>query len=152
MAKLIQARRAGFKTDAGSVERGHAIFAKRCTACHQVGTEGKKIGPQLDGIGVRGLDRLSEDMLDPNRNVDAAFRSSTLALVDGRVVTGLKRREEGTDLVLADQEGKEFRVPLADIDDNKLSSISLMPANFGEQVPQEEFNDLMAWLLNQRPK
>ena len=80
------------------------------------------------------------------------FGGGTLALVDGRVVTGLKRREEGTDLVLADQEGKEFRVPLADIDDNKLSSISLMPANFGEQVPQEEFNDLMAWLLNQRPK
>lgn len=149
-AKLIADRRASFHPENASSDRGRAVFTKRCATCHQIGTEGQKIGPQLDGIGVRGLDRLLEDILDPNRNVDAAFRSMTIALEDGRIVTGLKRREEGTDLILADQEGKEFRVPLAEIAESKLSAVSLMPANFGEQVPQEEFADLLAWLLSQK--
>lgn len=147
---LIADRRKAFDPNIASADRGHAVFTKRCAACHQINNEGQKIGPQLDGIGVRGLDRLLEDTLDPNRNVDAAFRSSTLALADGRVLTGLKRREEGTDLVLADQEGKEFRVPKADIEESALSPLSLMPANLGELLQPEEYADLMAFLLKQK--
>ncbi len=124
---------------------------KRCAVCHQIGTEGAKIGPQLDGVGIRGVDRLLEDVLDPNRNVDAAFRSSAIALTDGRILTGLKRREEGADVVFANSEGKEFRVPSAEIEELRLSPTSLMPANFGESIPADEFADLLAWLLTQRP-
>ncbi|MBX3442771.1 MAG: HEAT repeat domain-containing protein [Planctomyces sp.] len=148
---LIAARRDGFDAEHADVERGRQAFVKRCAACHQVGAEGHKIGPQLDGIGIRGLERLLEDVLDPNRNVDAAFRSTTFAMSDGLVVTGLKRREEGGDIVLADQEGKEFRIVAADVEDSRLSQLSLMPANFGEQIPVDELNDLLGWLLEQRP-
>ena len=38
------------------------------------------VGPQLDGVGTRGLERLIEDVLDPNRNVDPAFRASHVTL------------------------------------------------------------------------
>jgi len=148
--QTIAERRQNFDSQTASIERGHTAFVKRCAACHQVGTEGNKVGPQLDGIGVRGLDRLLEDILDPNRNVDAAFRSSTVALTDGRIVTGLKRREEGDAVIFADQEGKEFRVPHDEIDEMKLSPLSLMPANLVDVVPTEEFNDLLAWLLAQK--
>ena len=71
---------------------------------------GPKIGPQLDGIGVRGLDRLLEDVLDPNRNVDQAFRATTLTLKNGQSLTGLVLREEGAVIVLADAQGKEQRI------------------------------------------
>ena len=111
----------------------------------------RRVGPQLDGVGIRGIDRLLEDILDPNRNVDAAFRSSAIALEDGRILTGLKRREEGADIVFANSEGKEFRIPPADIEEMKLSPTSLMPGNFGEQIPAEEMADILAWLLTQKP-
>ena len=53
---------------------GAKVFEKNCAACHQLAGKGAKVGPQLDGVGIRGLDRLLEDVLDPNRNVDQAFR------------------------------------------------------------------------------
>ena len=108
------------------------------------------IGPQLDGIGNRGLDRLLEDVLDPNRNVDVAFRTTTLRLSDGRVISGLVRREEDQQLVLADAQGKEFSIAKNEIEEQQKTPLSLMPANVGEIVPTDEFADLMAYLLTQR--
>ncbi len=151
LALLIASRKTGFDTAKCSTENGKVAFIKRCAVCHQIGTEGNKVGPQLDGVGIRGLDRLLEDILDPNRNVDAAFRSSAIALTDGRILTGLKRREEGSDVVFANSEGKEFRVPAVEIEELKLSPVSLMPGNLGELVPAEEMSDILAWLLTQKP-
>lgn len=151
LALLIAGRKKNFDPDKCSTDNGKTAFIKRCAICHQIGTEGAKVGPQLDGVGIRGIDRLLEDILDPNRNVDAAFRSSAIALNDGRVLTGLKRREEGADIVFANSEGKEFRVPSADIEEMKLSPTSLMPGNLAESVPAEEMADILAWLLTQKP-
>ncbi|MDX1945819.1 MAG: c-type cytochrome [Pirellulaceae bacterium] len=147
LEKLIQDRLKGYPQAATSVERGQAAFAKHCAACHQIAGKGAIVGPQLDGIGGRGLARLVEDVLDPNRNVDVAFRTTTLRLADGRVVSGLVRREEGSQLVLADNQGKEFAVPKSDIDEQQKTPLSLMPANVGEIVPEAEFFDLLSWLL-----
>ena len=61
------------------------VFLKNCTTCHQMGGQGALIGPQLDGIGNRGLERLVEDILDPSRNVDPAFFATLYVLKDGRV-------------------------------------------------------------------
>ena len=110
--QLLAERRRQFRNSAAEHDamRGQAVFKQHCAACHQIGGEGSKIGPQLDGVGLRGPDRLLEDILDPNRNVDAAFKSTVLVLTDGRVLTGLLRREEGATLVLADNQGKEFTI------------------------------------------
>src|SRR5262249_13157402 len=93
--KLIADRRAAYATARGRPEAGQLVFAKNCAACHSMDRVGGNIGPQLDGIGQRGLERLCEDVLDPNRNVDRAFRSTLFSLKDGDVVSGLFRREEG---------------------------------------------------------
>ncbi len=148
--KLVEERARSFDLTKADAARGVAVFTKNCANCHRIGTEGSLVGPQLDGIGVRGLDRIAEDMLDPNRNVDGAFKAATLVLADGRVMTGLVRREEGESLILADNAGKEFAVPKGEIEDRATSPLSLMPANFGEVIPEEQFRDLMAFLLSQR--
>ncbi|MDQ3330586.1 MAG: HEAT repeat domain-containing protein [Planctomycetota bacterium] len=147
---LIESRTNTFDASAADAERGVAVFTKNCANCHRIGSEGSLVGPQLDGIGDRGLARTMEDVLDPNRNVDGAFKASTIVLADGRVVTGLVRREEGESLVIADNAGKEFTVPKADVEERVTSSLSLMPANFGEAIPPDQFADLMAYLLRQR--
>jgi putative heme-binding domain-containing protein len=147
---LIIERRRAFARATTNSDRGQAVYAKHCAACHKIADKGALVGPQLDGIGNRGLDRLLEDILDPNRNVDIAFRTTTLRLSDGRVLSGLVRREEGNQIILADPQGKEFSIPKADIDEQQKTSLSLMPANVSEIVTPEEFADLMAYLLNQR--
>lgn len=151
-AKLIQHRLAGFARADVSPTRGRDVFKKNCSACHKLGKVGEMIGPQLDGVGVRGAARLLEDMLDPNRNIDTAFRTVLITTVDGKVVTGLKRRQEGAELVLANAEGKEFRIRVSNIDEQRPSVQSLMPANLVEKIPENELYDLLSLLLSQRPK
>jgi putative heme-binding domain-containing protein len=149
---LIQRRRDGFRRAKQDAKRGAEIFVKNCAICHQVGGQGAKIGPQLDGVGVRGLDRLLEDILDPNRNVDQAFRQTALTLKNGQVVTGLLLREEGAVLVLADAQGKEVRVSKDEVEERSTSQVSPMPGNFAEQVSEGDFNNLMAYLLTLQSK
>lgn len=133
-------------------EAGLRLYTKHCAACHKIGEAGGKVGPNLDGIGVRGLERLLEDTLDPNRNVDAAFRARVFNLTDGTTKTGLMLRVEGEVLVMADDMGKEFRVPTKDIEKNRETMLSPMPANFGEVIPEAEFFLIMGYLLDQKGK
>jgi len=150
--QLIAQRREHFEQASKDAQRGLAVYQKNCSACHRVGNEGKKIGPELDGVGLRGPERLIEDLLDPSRNVDQAFRATLLTTVDGRVVSGLVLREEGNVLILADAEGKEVRVPMDEIDERETSPLSPMPANVAELVSPDDFNHLLAFLLEQRAK
>ncbi len=148
--ELLTRRRKSFVVARPDVALGAKVFEKHCAACHQIANKGARIGPQLDGIGVRGLDRLLEDTLDPNRNVDQAFRTTNLALKNGQSVSGLLLKEEGEVLVLADQQGKEVRVPRNTVEERSTSQLSPMPANLVDQIPVAEFNHLIAYLLSQR--
>jgi putative membrane-bound dehydrogenase-like protein len=152
MIELMNQRRFGFAKSKPDAKLGAAVFKTHCANCHQLGGEGAKIGPQIDGVGVRGLDRLLEDILDPSRNVDQAMRTTVLNLKDGKTVSGLLIREEGEVFVLADSLGKEVRVPKNDVDDRRTSLLSPMPANLADAIKEEEFYHLMAFLLEQRPK
>ncbi len=150
--QLIAQRREGFVKFKSNPDEGHKGFNKICAACHKIGDEGHKIGPQLDGIGVRGVDRLLEDVLDPNRNVDQAFRATRIVTADGRLTTGLVLREEGEVLILADANGKEIRVAKTDIGERQVSLLSPMPANVADLLNEQEFYNLLAYLLSQKPK
>jgi putative heme-binding domain-containing protein len=152
LAALLKQRAARYPRAKTDKTLGATLFTKHCGACHQIGGMGGKIGPQLDGIGARGLERVLEDVLDPNRNVDAEFRARVLNLSDGRTLTGLMLRVEGEVVVFADDQGKEFRIPTKDIEKNRETTLSPMPANFGETIPEADFHHLMAYLLDQRVK
>lgn len=150
LQKLVERRRKKFDPAKARATEGASIFTQNCAVCHQVEKVGGLVGPQLDGIGNRGLERLCEDIVDPNRNVDPAFRSTLLVLKDGDVASGLFRREEGETVVLAESTGKEISIPKNQIAERRQSETSLMPENFGELLTEEQFNHLLAYLLSQR--
>jgi len=129
---------------------GERVFMQRCAVCHRIGPKGGTIGPQLDGIGNRGLERVIEDVVDPNRNVDQAFRMTTLTLTDGRALAGLPRREEAGDLILADVLGNETRIPLDTIQSRAELPISLMPPGLESTIPPTDLHALLGFLLSQK--
>jgi putative heme-binding domain-containing protein len=147
---LIAARKQGFSGHNANLSRGEAVFKKQCANCHRLNNAGGKVGPDLDGVGLRGLDRLLEDTLTPSRNVDQAFRARLFQLNDGTSLSGLVLREEGEVIVVANAEGKEVPVRKGVIEDSAELKLSPMPANVAELVSEAEFYDLVAWLLNQR--
>lgn len=150
LRQLIEQRKQRHLAANPSPERGAAVFEKHCAVCHQLSGKGALIGPQLDGIGNRGLERLLEDVLAPNQNVDVAFRVSSFVMADGRVLSGLMRREEGKVLIVVDSQGKEFKLAKDDIEEQRSTNLSLMPENVAEIVPEEDFHHLISYLLQQR--
>ena len=150
LKQLIARFTAGFADSEVTPESGLIVYKKTCFACHRINDEGGKVGPQLDGVGHRGLERLLEDVLDPNRNVDAAFRASVVVKNDGLVVTGLKLRDEGNTVVLGDNQGKEVRIPNGEIEEVRLSNLSPMPSNFAEQLSETDLRSLVTYLLKQK--
>jgi putative heme-binding domain-containing protein len=150
--ELITKRRDAFASFKSDADVGQKLFQKHCANCHQIANQGAKVGPQLDGIGARGLERLLEDILDPSRNVDVAFRTTVIVTKQGQSIPGLFLREEGNVVILADKDGKEVRVEKAAIDERNVIPLSPMPANFAEIMSEPEFHHLMAYLLKQRAK
>jgi putative heme-binding domain-containing protein len=147
---LIDTRLIAFNslTEPVSPDSGKLVFRQNCATCHSIGNEGGAIGPQLDGVGKWGPRALAEKILDPNRNVSESFRNYTIRLKDGKVMSGLFRREEGEVIVFADITGKEFSVPKNDIAEQKASKYTLMPDHFGNILSQDQFNALVKYLLS----
>jgi putative heme-binding domain-containing protein len=152
LAGLIKDRAEFLSRNPGDATRGKLIFTKNCAACHRVGEDGGKVGPNLDGIGTRGMDRLLEDTLDPNRNVDAAFRATRFEMKDGKQWVGLLIRTEGAVHILADAEGKEQRLPVGQVESQQVLAQSPMPSDVAERLNETEFADLMAYLLSVKAK
>jgi putative heme-binding domain-containing protein len=150
--ELIGKRRDLFVSFKADAAKGQQIFQKNCANCHQIANQGARIGPQLDGIGTRGLERLLEDILDPNRNVDQAFRTSVITLKNGKVENGLFLREEGNVVILADAQGKDVRIEKGQVEERVMSPLSPMPGNFAEQIAEADLHHLLAYLLSQRQK
>ncbi len=150
--KLIQQRRDGYLRFQADPALGQLAFKKICANCHRIGGEGHKVGPDLDGIGIRGLDRILEDVLDPNRIVDQAFRATQIQTDDGRTFTGLVVREEGQTIVLVDNQGKETQIAKTNVTDRRVLPLSPMPANVADLLTETEFYNLMGYLLSQHPK
>jgi putative heme-binding domain-containing protein len=152
VAGLLKTRAAAFATAKPDKDAGAKLFTKHCAACHRIGDAGGKIAPQLDGVGVRGVERLLEDVLDPNRNVDVAFRARSVTLNTEKTLTALMLRVEGEVVVFADLEGKEQRIPTKDIVTNRETQLSAMPANFADVLPETDLYHLLAYLLDQKAK
>lgn len=149
LANVIADRRAGYLGGRFDAEKGRGVFAKSiCASCHRIGGVGSEIGPALDGIGNRGLDRLLEDTLDPNRNVDPAFRAVTILTDEGQAFSAFGVREEDEQLVFHDASGKEHRMPIDQAIERVPSTLSPMPANVADQLSAEDYFALLAYLLS----
>ncbi len=143
----VAARLGRLNWESATTEAGQQVYKQHCAACHKLGNEGTLVGPQLDGALVRGAERLGEDILDPNRNVDRAFRVTALLLDDDSVVTGLVRdSEDGQTVTITGQDGKSQEIPANTIADRRESTQSLMPSNFTEILNDEQLAALLKFL------
>ncbi len=144
---LILARAKNYATAAPDPKHGAQVFASVCIACHRLHGNGGLIGPNLDGIRSRGPQRLVEDILDPNRNVDPLFHLNIMETSDGQTLTGMNLREEDGKLVFTDAVGQPQSIAKDRVKTKTKSLLSLMPAGFENIIPEKDFQDLLSYLL-----
>ena len=88
--------------DKGNAARGKPIFKENCAVCHKLFGEGESIGPELTGSERGDLDFLMTSLVDPSSLVRKEYQAQTIALRDGRVLTGLVVEEDDRTLTLVD--------------------------------------------------
>ena len=103
-------------------------------ACHRWGDRGQAIGPDLASI----TDRLPETMLvailDPNRAVEARYKSYTATTQEGLSYTGIVTLESDTSITLTLADGKQQSLLRSEIEELTTGGKSLMPEGSGERA------------------
>ena len=134
----------------GDPLRGLDVFRQRCTSCHQIGPLGVAIGPDVGDNRTRTPEALLNDILDPNAAIDANYVTYTVALADGRVLSGLIASESASALTLRRAEGQEETVLRSDIEAIRSTGTSLMPEALEADITVDQMADLLAFLKRWR--
>lgn len=142
----------------GDPARGRAEFFDAgpnrvaCGRCYRVVGEGGDIGPDLSAIGGK-FDRghLIESLLEPSKQIVEGYRSTVVALRDGRILTGLVRSESAERITLIDPEAKPHDISTVDIEERRSSATSLMPNDVAAKLTRERLADLVVYLESLRP-
>lgn len=134
----------------GDAERGRQAYLSgkgACITCHQVGKEGRAIGPNLTTIGqIRTGRDLLEAILYPSESIARDFETFQVTLKDGLVHLGLIQRETGDTVYLTNPAGEE--IPLARSSVAAIASLplSLMPQGLDQALTRQDLLDLVAFL------
>jgi putative heme-binding domain-containing protein len=142
-------------TQAGDPARGRKLFfdteKSQCLRCHQIGDRGERIGPELTGVGSRySRVFIIESILDPGRTVAPSFATVTVALKDGRVLTGVRTAATDQTLTVADQQGQKHVVPRSSVEEERAQPQSTMPEGLEQRFTTAEFIDLIEFLVAQK--
>ncbi len=134
---------------AANVSRGRAVFTQHCATCHKLFGEGGDVGPELTGSQRTNLDYVLENVLDPSAVVPGEYRMTAFDLADGRVVTGIVRKET-PQAVTVRTVNDEVTIPVADIDRRRPTALSIMPDGLFDALKDDEVRDLVAYLASPR--
>jgi putative membrane-bound dehydrogenase-like protein len=128
-----------------NAEKGKALYTKSCAACHKLFGEGGDVGPELTGSQRANLDYILENVLDPNTAVPSDYKMVQFNLLDGRVVTGLVKKETAQ-AVTVRTANEQIVIAKDDIEKRTPTNNSVMPEGLLDTLKDEEIRDLIAYL------
>ncbi|MES2790001.1 MAG: PVC-type heme-binding CxxCH protein [Planctomycetota bacterium] len=136
----------------GDIRRGQAVFYSQkasCVACHAIGYLGGNTGPDLTRVGgIRTERDLLESIVFPSVSFVRSYEPVTIVTTEGKVHNGLIRQETTDEITLATGPKEEVRIPRADVEELRPSTLSIMPAGLDQQLTRQQLADLIAFLKN----
>jgi putative heme-binding domain-containing protein len=134
----------------GDIRRGQSVFMGQkaaCSSCHAIGYLGGKIGPDLTRIGAIRTERdMLESIIVPSASFVRSYEPLAVATRDGRVISGLVKKDAPDELILTVAADKEERIHRGEIDEIQPATVSVMPAGLDQQLTPQELADLVAFL------
>jgi len=134
--------------------RGRRLFfgdEAACSRCHRHGGRGGWIGPDLSNLVHRDPRSVRRDIAEPNATLNPEHLAHTLALADGRALTGIVR-PDGAGLRVGLLDGTEIRLNADEIEELQPSAVSVMPTGLAEKLGPERLRDLVAFLTRPAPR
>jgi putative heme-binding domain-containing protein len=134
-------------------ENGKNMYAAaRCVICHRFGGDGGATGPDLtQAAGRFAVSDLIDAIVRPSQVISDQYKTMVLQMEDGTIHTGrIVNDVAGKVTIVVDPEDatKTVTVDRKDIEQEKTSAISLMPAELMNKLNEQEALDLIAYLLS----
>ena len=135
-----------------NLENGRRLFfddpSMQCSTCHQVNDVGGVFGPDLSEIGKKyTLNQLLEHILEPSKLVDETYRSVTIEMGIGDILTGIVTENNKQELKFRNANGVEIRLLKSEVEDLQYSQLSAMPEGLLESKTVQETRDLLGFLV-----
>jgi putative heme-binding domain-containing protein len=143
--------RATLRDAQGDPIAGAVVFKNVCGPCHKIYGEGQEVGPEVTLNGRGSYEQLLSNVFDPSLVIGPAYQATTIATSDGRVLTGLVVEDSPQRVVLKLQGGKIETIAKSDVEESKLSPLSMMPEGLEAQITPKELADLFAYITLDKP-
>lgn len=138
----------------GDSSRGAFLFHSPglgCAKCHVADATEKSFGPDLS-LWKRSVSdvHLVESVLRPSAKIEPQYQSLTILTGDGRTISGIALKRDQTELTIQSGVANSdvLRISLDDIDLEKTSEVSVMPAGQVNALRRrQEFLDLISYLM-----
>jgi len=140
----------------GDVKAGARVFRNNsggpnCIGCHQIGDEGRQVGPPLTTIGNKlSREQFFESILTPSAAVLMSFEVWIVKTKDGAIKTGIKVEDSDDHITLKDNNGEYIDIPVSSIDQKKQSALSMMPEDITKTMTVQDLVDVVEYLMQQR--
>lgn len=146
--KLIDDYLPKVKVAKADARRGLERFTQACMQCHQVGSYGHGVGPNLAGLVDKSPEFLTAHILDPNRAIEDKYLNYTLETIDGESFTGLLQSETGTSVTLLGLSGESNTILKKEIEPGTLkrSTQSMMPLGLEAFLDPQGLADVIAFI------
>jgi putative heme-binding domain-containing protein len=136
-----------------NLERGKQMYAAaRCIICHRYGGEGGATGPDLTQVAGRfSASDLIDAIVRPSQVISDQYKTMVLQMHDGEVYTGRVVNDVGGKVTLVvdpEDATKTITLDRSDIENERVSKESQMPAELLDKLNEDEVLDLLAFLLS----
>ena len=122
-----------------------------CAQCHSIyGSKQGTVGPDLTGVGRENLDAVLTNVLDPSLVIGAPYLVYVAKTKDGETYSGILVEKSDQRIVLKDPT-KQMVIPAADLEKLTVQNISMMPEGLEKTMSEQEFIDLVAFMLTREP-
>jgi putative heme-binding domain-containing protein len=148
--KIVEQFRQVVRNGSGDAAAGWKVFEAKCGQCHTIYGKGGQVGPDLTGVGRETLDAVLTNVIDPNLVIGKPYYVHVARTKKGTVFSGILVEETPTRVVLRDGTKTEA-INRDDLDRLVVQNISMMPEGLEKTMTEQEFRDLIAFLLAKEP-
>jgi hypothetical protein len=137
----------------GNAKDGLKTFINQCSMCHQVYNEGIDFGPKLSEIGSKlSREGLYLSILHPNAGIGFGYETYELKTKAGDTYQGIVISKNETDVMLKLPGGSTQSFKTSALKSMKQLEDSLMPEGLADQMPTQEFTNLIEYLATLKKK
>jgi len=151
MEKKIQQFAGVIRADSGDPYAGRTLFQNACGSCHKLFGQGAEVGPDLTVHDRADLESMLLAIVNPSAEIREGFENQSVETRDGRSLSGFLVEQDDRIVVLRGLDNQNTTLARTDLEELRVSGMSLMPEGLLDGLEAQQVRDLFAYLRSTQP-